>query len=160
MNRRLAWSLVAIQLALLVALVFLPPGDLWPRSALVWTIALALLLGAAVLGIVAGVTLGRQLTPNPIPRESGELVVSGVYRLVRHPIYSALMLVAVGLVLLGASLWHFLGAGALFILLGVKARVEERLLRARFDSYLDYQGTTGRFFPGIGRIPGDLSGKK
>jgi len=52
--------------------------------------------GGVLLGVIAGARLGGSLTPSPIPRESGELTTSGVYRFVRHPIYSALLLVGLG----------------------------------------------------------------
>ena len=104
--------------------------------------------------MAAGITLGRALTPSPIPREGSQLVTAGVYRLVRHPLYSGLVLLGAGLFIIGASWWHAALFVALFVLLSVKARLEERMLAARFPEYADYASRTGRIVPGVGRLRG------
>lgn len=150
----LAWGLVGAQFALLIALAVAPRGDLWVRTAVVVGIALALVGAGVVVGVAAGITLGRALTPSPIPREGSQLVTAGVYRLVRHPLYSGLVLLGAGLFIIGASWWHAASFVALFVLLGIKARLEERMLTARFPDYADYASRTGRIVPGVGRVRG------
>ena len=148
-----AWGLVALQFALLAALVFLPTGSLWLRGVFVWLVV-ALSGGVAlVLGIAAGRRLGFNLTPNPIPKPEGTLETGGVYAHVRHPIYTAVLALGIALVALGASWLHLAGFFLLVMLLQVKARAEERLLRERFPDYVEYQARAGRFIPGIGRVP-------
>lgn len=144
-----AWSLVVIQFALLAALVVVPRGSLWPEGPVVWTIAITLICCAVVVGAVGGAALGTNLTPNPIPREEGTLVESGVYGWVRHPIYSAALLLALGLTTWMASVAHLAIFLGLAMLLWVKARAEERLLRERFRHYEEYQKKTGMFFPKV-----------
>jgi protein-S-isoprenylcysteine O-methyltransferase Ste14 len=141
--------LVVVQFALLAALILVPRGELWPNGPIVWTIAIVLIFSGALLGAVSGVNLGRNLTPNPIPRENGTLVDQGVYRWLRHPMYTAVLLVALGLTTLMASVSHLVIFLALVMLLWVKARAEERLLRERFEHYVDYQRKVGMFFPKI-----------
>jgi protein-S-isoprenylcysteine O-methyltransferase Ste14 len=153
MSESRAWSLVVGQFALLAALLLVPQGDLWPRSGALWVVVGALWAISAGMGIWAGVTLGSNLTPNPIPRPEGTLETSGPYRYVRHPIYTAVLALALGLFALGASWWHLVIFCALVMLLAIKARVEERLLLERFETYRDYQAQTGRFLPGVGRKP-------
>ncbi|RZT60862.1 protein-S-isoprenylcysteine O-methyltransferase Ste14 [Microcella alkaliphila] len=150
----LAWGLVGAQFVLLIALGFAPRGDLWARTPLVVGIALALVGAGVVVGVAAGITLGRALTPSPIPREGSQLVTAGVYRLVRHPLYSGLVLLGAGLFIIGASWWHAALFVALFVLLSVKARLEERMLAARFPEYTDYASRTGRIVPGVRRLRG------
>ncbi|MFN3707353.1 methyltransferase family protein [Microcella sp.] len=147
----LAWGLVGAQFALLIPLAVAPRGDLWVRTAVVVGIAIALVGAGVVVGVAAGITLGRALTPSPIPREGSQLVTAGVYRLVRHPIYSGLVLLGAGLALIGASWWHGALLLALIALLSLKARLEERMLAARFPEYADYAARTGRIVPGVGR---------
>ena len=48
--------------------------------------------------------LGRSLSPMPRPLETAVLIQDGVYRKLRHPIYAALILIAIGWSLLMASL--------------------------------------------------------
>lgn len=152
----MAWGLVAGQFALIIALVAVPPGSLWSRGPIVWTIAAVFFVIGAFVGIAAGARLGPNLTPNPIPREGGTLETAGLYRFVRHPIYTAVLSVGVGLTVLGASVFHLVIFLSLVMLLGIKARAEERLLRERFPEYQTYEARVGRFIPGVGRKPPSL----
>jgi protein-S-isoprenylcysteine O-methyltransferase Ste14 len=87
------------------------------------------------------------------PSEQTTLVTGGPFRLVRNPIYTAMIVFAAGLALLVPN------AVSLLMLLGVIAsleahvrRVEEPvLLRAHGEPYRTYAARTGRFLPGIGR---------
>lgn len=154
MRSGLAWTLVVIQFVLIALLIAIPVGSLYPVGA-GFTIASMVFVGAGiVLGMVAGARLGGSLTPSPIPKESGELATSGVYRLVRHPIYSALLLVSLGLAIRGASVWHVVVLLALVLLLQVKARAEEAMLLEKYQGYASYAARVGRFLPGVGRIRG------
>ena len=147
-----AWSLVVFQFVFLGLLIALPQGSLYPVGGVVTGITMALVGGGVLLGVIAGARLGGSLTPSPIPRESGELTTSGVYRFVRHPIYSALLLIGLGLAIRGASLLHILLIVALLALLEVKARAEESMLRVKFEGYASYAAQVGRFIPGVGTI--------
>jgi protein-S-isoprenylcysteine O-methyltransferase Ste14 len=151
-NKAWAWGLVVGQFALIVALILVPAGSLWERNVLVWVVAGALFVVAGVVGILAGTRLGSNLTPNPIPTPEGTLVTDGLYRYVRHPIYTAVLALALGLTTLAASWAHLAIFLFLVMLLGIKARAEERLLRERFPDYRKYQARVGRFLPRIGRI--------
>lgn len=148
--------MVAGQFALIIALVVIPPGTLWTRGLVAWIVAGVFVSAGAVIGVWAGIRLGTNLTPNPIPREGGRLETGGLYRLVRHPIYTAVLSVGVGLTTLGASIWHLVIFFSLVMLLGIKARAEERLLREKYPEYREYQARVGRFLPGVGRIPPSL----
>lgn len=151
----LAWGLVAAQFVLIIGLAVAPRGELWERSSDALAIALTLVAAGVVVAVVAAVGLGRSLTPSPIPRESGELTTTGIYALVRHPLYSGLLLLGGGLAVIGASWTHVALLAALVALLSVKARVEERMLLARFSryaEYAEYAARVGRRVPGVGRL--------
>lgn len=152
MNRSLARGLVVLQFVLLITLLVLPRGQLWPSNAgvLVAVVALAAVgLGLALLGAIG---LGRSLTASPIPRDNAALVTSGVYAAVRSPIYTGLMTGGFALVLIGASAAHVLAWIALVVLLSVKTRWEERMLLATYPEYRAYGARVGRFLPGVGRL--------
>ncbi len=153
MSKTWAWGLVVGQFALIIALVFLPTGTLWPGGIFVSVVAGVMMGLAGAVGIAGGIRLGSNLTPNPIPRPAGTLETGGIYRLVRHPIYSAVLILGAGLTTLGNSWSHLLIFVLLVMLLGVKARAEELLLRQRFPDYAEYQARVGRFVPGVGRVP-------
>ncbi len=154
MRSGVAWTLVAIQFALLVLLMAIPAGELYSVGPGLTVVTMVLVGVGIVVGMIAGARLGGSLTPSPIPRASGQLATSGVYRLVRHPIYSALVLIGLGLAIRGASLWHGLVLAGLVVLLQLKARAEEAMLLKKFQGYASYAARVGRFFPGVGMIRG------
>jgi protein-S-isoprenylcysteine O-methyltransferase Ste14 len=147
-----AFVLVAAQLLLLVALVIVPHGSLWPVGAVVLVFVIVLVLVGGAVAVLGAVGLGAALTASPIPRKDAGLVTGGIYGMVRNPIYTGLLLGGLGLVLFGASIWHILTWVALLLLLAGKARWEERMLRAQHPEFDDYAARVGRFVPGIGRL--------
>ena len=149
MKPSIAWALVGAQFGLLAGLVVLPAGELWPRNGLTLGIAGALLVAGVLLVALAGLRLGPALTPTPIPKEGAELVTTGVYRFVRHPIYTGVLLAALGLVVFGSSAGHIVGWIALYVVLSVKASGEETMLAKRHRGYERYQAVTGRLIPKV-----------
>ncbi len=152
MKQSVAWILVTQQFVLITLLVVIPQGGLWPTGLVAGITAGALLLGGLVVGVVSTIKLGKALTPNPIPRLDGHLETGGIYGLIRHPIYTAVLLAMLGIVVWGSSTWHLVFFLLLVMLLNVKARAEERLLLERYENYRDYARTVGRFVPGLGKI--------
>jgi protein-S-isoprenylcysteine O-methyltransferase Ste14 len=142
-----AWALVGAQFGLIAGLIVLPAGELWSRGLLAVIFAAALIVAGVVVAALGGIRLGPALTPTPIPKEGAALVTTGVYRYVRHPIYSGVLLGTLGLVVLGASVAHILGWLALFVVLSVKASGEEAMLALRHDGYEAYRKTSGRLVP-------------
>jgi protein-S-isoprenylcysteine O-methyltransferase Ste14 len=146
-NESTGWALVGAQFGVLGALIVLPAGDLWSRQAVSISIAAILILAGLWLVAAGGFRLGRSLTPLPIPKEDGVLVTTGIYRFVRHPIYSGVLLAGLGLVAWGASLAHVVGWVSLWLILNLKAALEEKLLKERYGEYESYSLKTGRLLP-------------
>ncbi len=147
MKQSTAWALVGSQFGLLAGLIVLPAGDLWSRGAVAGAISItAVALGIAI-GVAGGLRLGATLTPLPIPKGDGELVTNGLYRFVRHPIYSGLLLATAGIVVWGASLAHLIGWVALWGVLMAKSVLEEKMLKERYPAYQEYASVTGRLVP-------------
>ncbi|MEO7322228.1 MAG: isoprenylcysteine carboxylmethyltransferase family protein [Burkholderiales bacterium] len=138
--------------ALLVSLQFILIGlILWPFGAqrfrtIFW------------IGVVASIALGiytllynrlGNFNIRPEPKASGRLITSGPYRLIRHPMYSALMLAMAAFVAaeqsaLKLGLWIALGLTLLS-----KAGFEEQLMSEKFPNYQDYRERSKRFIPYI-----------
>lgn len=144
------WYVVA-QFALL-ALVALGPATVaghgrWDAGPAAHMAGAVLLVAGALLLAVSARRLGPALTPLPLPSAQGRLVQSGPYAVVRHPIYTAVLCLAVGCAPWRRS-WLVLGyAGALLLLLDVKARREERWLRERYPDYAAYARRVRRLIP-------------
>ena len=104
------------------------------------------LLGGIIIGRAVG-QLNTNLSPFPKPKASGELIDTGLYAWVRHPIYTGIMVGSIMYAIGQGSGWKLLVAVVLTALFHYKAHYEERLLCAHFDQYPEYTGRTGRFFP-------------
>jgi protein-S-isoprenylcysteine O-methyltransferase Ste14 len=140
---------VGIQFALLLALIIYPDDATgWASQNKLFEVAgtVLVLIGFAI-EFASGRALGRSLTPSPIPRDSSELVTAGIYKYLRHPIYTGLMVFGLGATLQSGPTPHVWFLVALVILLNIKARWEERLLLARYPEYKAYMSSTPRFLP-------------
>jgi protein-S-isoprenylcysteine O-methyltransferase Ste14 len=69
----------------------------------------------------------------------------------RHPIYTGLLLTALGLSLEAGVIPHIFIWAGLVALLVYKSNWEEELLAKRYPDYADYKARTGRFFPKLGK---------
>jgi protein-S-isoprenylcysteine O-methyltransferase Ste14 len=147
-RRTVGWAFVAGQVVLLVILVLLPGRDDWPTPSWVWMVGQVLVLAGFVLMIVASLRLGRGLTATPVPAARGQLVTGGLYRYVRHPIYTGVLLVVAGLTLRSGSFVTLTVAAVTVVFFDRKARWEEAQLRERYPDYADYAAHTRRFVPG------------
>ena len=146
------WWVVA-QIPLLVAAYLIPlwTGRSEPLEQLDGIAGAGLLLvGAGVLQCAAGlVALGPALTPYPRPLARGALRTGGVYGLVRHPIYTGILFMALGWSLYRHSLP---GVGfdiLLFVFFDRKAVREERWLVERFPDYAGYRRRVRKLIPWV-----------
>lgn len=145
-------GLVSLQFGLIALLALLPYGSLWARDQFVMLTGFVAIFAGAAIALVAIAGLGRTLTASPVPKQGGELVTTGIYAWVRHPIYTGLIIAAIGLASIGASPGHLGAAVALVVLFMIKSRLEERMLLAQYRGYAPYAARVGRLVPGFGRI--------
>ena len=148
-----ARALVGAQFALLALIALLPARSDWPVPAGLMAMSVA----GAVLGLtvmVLGATaLGRGLTALPLPNAQAQLRTGGLYRWVRHPIYSGLLLTAASIAASSGSVPRAVAFALLVTLLTIKARWEEARLQRRFEGYAEYARRTPRFLPRRRRSP-------
>ena len=138
---------VIIQLLLFLVFIALPAGHAavfgWQLTAFIIVIAGVLVVAAAMI------QLGPGLTPMPVPKSSGRLITSGVYRFVRHPIYSGLLLILAGISLYSMNIPRAMVTFLLMLLFHFKSKYEEQLLIQRYPAYEEYRKKTWRFVPKI-----------
>lgn len=139
--------LVALQFALLGLLAL---GTSPAAVARGWVLALPLFAAGLVLGIWAlGYNRIGNFNIRPDVKAGAELITRGPYRRIRHPMYTALLLAALGLVAIDPRPWRVLAFLALLGVLILKARREEALLSQRFAQYPEYMKRAARFLPGL-----------
>ena len=131
-------------------------GVLEPIPALDGAAGHALGIVLTVSGIL--LTFGAQLAMGDAwrigvdPEERTRLVTEGPFRLVRNPIYSALLPTVLGLLLMVPNVLALGGFVAVAISLELQVRLVEEpyLLRAHGEAYARYTARVGRFVPGLG----------
>ncbi len=115
-------------------------------------------LVTAVLGVVltlaAQVSMGDSWRIGVDRAERTDLVTTGAFAVCRNPIFSAMVVTALGLTLLVGNALAFVGFAALMIALELQVRiVEEPYLSAVHPAdYAAYAERVGRFVPAFGRI--------
>jgi protein-S-isoprenylcysteine O-methyltransferase Ste14 len=89
------------------------------------------------------------------PAERTELVTTGVFAYVRNPIFTAMVAAQLGVALMVPTWLSVAALGALVVAvqLQVRAVEEPHLRRVHGAAYIEYASRTGRFLPGIGRLP-------
>jgi protein-S-isoprenylcysteine O-methyltransferase Ste14 len=93
--------------------------------------------------------LGTNWSPTMEIREAHQLVTTGIYRRIRHPMYAALFLLFTGqAMVLPNWLAGFCALVPFTVLYLVRVRSEERMMSEVFGAaYAEYAARTGRLFP-------------
>ena len=144
---------VVIQAILIGLILFGPRGSelliAEPLKTILLSCGISIGLISILAMLIAVINLGKNLTPLPCPKDDAQLVQSGLYRYVRHPIYFGVLLAALAWLLIFPNVYILLYAIGLFILFDLKSRREEVWLVERFPAYQDYQMRAKKLIPGI-----------
>jgi protein-S-isoprenylcysteine O-methyltransferase Ste14 len=141
--------LVFLQFGLIIILAMYPDSStVDSRTNILGTVVIAVGLVLLFAGFRG---LGKSLTANPVPNQDGVLVTTGVYGIVRHPIYLGLLIITFGLVI-SSGVWAQIVVWlALAVLLVYKMRWEEVLLTAKYKGYAEYMAKVPAIIPGLKR---------
>lgn len=142
---RMSRSLVLVIVQFACIAFFIVTGPIWAHSML----GLLIEIGGIALGLWAIITMKwEKLSVFPEPRKDGKLLKSGPYQLIRHPMYTAVLLVCGTL-----AVDRFEEAGlAVFVVLLfnqlMKLRHEERLLIKHYgEDYYAYMANSYALIP-------------
>jgi protein-S-isoprenylcysteine O-methyltransferase Ste14 len=146
-DRRARWGMLLVA----IAYSMLWQSKFWERSLDGWRIALSVLffLLAALLSWTAKRALGRQWRIDAGLNPDHELVISGPYRVIRHPIYTSMLCVLLGTGVI-VTPWWLLSLALLVFLAGTEIRVqiEDRLLSSHFGNrFREYQHSVPAYLP-------------
>lgn len=136
------YLLVIIQFAGI--LFFALTGRNYPHDIYIFILqAIAFVVGAwAIIAMKL-----HTVTILPSVKQGGQLCTSGPYRLIRHPMYTAVLLLLFALLLNDYSPIRLVVFVLVFVNLLVKMNVEEKILMAHYTDYEDYISVTKRIIP-------------
>jgi protein-S-isoprenylcysteine O-methyltransferase Ste14 len=158
-TRRLepAGSRIVRSLIFLIAIVLLSTNwirlpwlyrELWRQGIWPFWIGAAITAGGLIFAVWARVHLGRNWSRSVTVKEEHELITTGPYALVRHPIYTGILVGFLGTAIALSQVRGFLAFILIFIALWGKLRREEAWMRSQFgETYAAYARHTAALVP-------------
>lgn len=107
-----------------------------------------MVIGIAIIAI-SMLQLNKNLSPFPSPKKNSELITSGLFSKIRHPIYFGILLLGFSVAIYQNSGFKILISFFMLILFYFKTGFEEKQLSLKFPEYRNYKMNTGRFIPKI-----------
>ena len=146
-DRRARWGVLLVA----VSYSMLWQNSFWARPLPAWRFVLSIccLLSAIVLSWTGARSLGRQWRVDAGLNQDHELIVSGPYRVVRHPIYTSMLCLLFGTGFMVTPLWLLLPAVIVFVVgTEIRIRIEDQLLSSRFaERFRQYERSVPAYIP-------------
>ena len=140
-NRTVHLLLVVLQISFVAAIIF--SGPFFPSSFVLITVSFA----ALIFALWAMTEMKFRFSIFPVLAEGAELVRTGPFAIVRHPMYTSLLAWTLSLVLGEPKDYRFAIWILLFAVLMIKSEAEEKILSARFSEYGEYKKSVKRMIP-------------
>ena len=102
-------------------------------------IGLIIIVIASIIMLLAIKDLGNNLSPFPRPIANGNLITSGIYRFIRHPMYYSLILISLGVFIINLSFYYLFLTLTLTLIIKFKINSEEQYLNKKYRNYLFYK---------------------
>ena len=119
-----------------------------PQSEAIFVVAAILCLCGLGMCLWARAVLGRNWSGTVTLKQDHELIIRGPYQLVRHPIYTGLLVLMIGTVLERGTLAGIIGLVLSFVSFWIKSNYEEELMHKQFpDQYAAYRTRVKRLIP-------------
>jgi protein-S-isoprenylcysteine O-methyltransferase Ste14 len=151
-SSRLSYSVLSVAAALAMFSGDVPrewlrvrifPADLW-----IEVFGIVLTVAGISFAIWARIYLGGNWSSSVTVKVGHQLVRSGPYRWVRHPIYSGMILGMLGTAIVRGQVRGLVAVALLYVGFTIKSRIEERAMMSTFGAeYDEYSRTTGAIVP-------------
>ena len=120
-------------------LELLPNKQIIQINNISYFLGILIIIIASIFILIAIKDLGRNLSPFPKPKANSNLVTTGIYRFMRHPMYYSLILISFGVFLTKLSIYHLCLTITLALLIKFKIILEEQYLKNKFKNYFLYK---------------------
>jgi len=118
---------------------FLPQKQIIQASPFSYFLGILIIILSFIIMLVSIKDLGRNLSPFPRPTNNSNLVTSGIYRFMRHPMYYSLIFISTGVFIIKLSIYYLFLTISLSLIIIFKIALEEKYLINKFKNYLLYK---------------------
>jgi len=145
------WLYVIAQVIVIGAILYFSNRDrIAAKQESISNIAgIVMILAGLVMAAFSFINFGQFVTPNPVPMDNYKLKTTGMFKYIRHPIYSSVLLSLLGFVIFSQSISGLIFWCIGFIFIGYKTRFEEEQLILKFPEYIAYKSKTKKLIPFI-----------
>ena len=118
---------------------FLPQKQIIQASPFSYFLGILIILVAFIVMLVSIKDLGKNLSPFPRPINNSNLVTTGIYRFISHPMYYSLIFISIGFFIIKLSIYYLFLTISLALIIKFKIALEEKYLMNKFKNYLLYK---------------------
>ena len=118
---------------------FLSQKQIIQASTFSYLLGILIIIIAFIIMLVSIKDLGRNLSPFPRPLKNSNLVNTGIYRFVRHPMYYSLIFISIGVFIIKLSIYYLFLTISLALIIKFKIDLEEKYLMNKFKNYKLYK---------------------
>ena len=83
--------------------------------------------------------LGNSISPMPRPKKNSKLITSGIYTILRHPMYYSLIMISLGIFMKSLTIYNLILTILLMFIISNKIKIEEEYLTKKFVKYNSYK---------------------
>ena len=118
---------------------FIPQKQIIQASPFSYLIGILIIIISLIIMLIAIKDLGRNLSPFPRPIKNSNLVTTGIYRFILHPMYYSLIFISFGVFIIKLSIYYLILSISLGLIIKFKIALEEQYLENKFKNYLLYK---------------------
>ena len=118
---------------------FIPQKEIIQVSPLSYFVGFLIIIISFIILLVAIKDLGKNLSPFPRPINNSNLVTTGIYGFIRHPMYYSLIFISFGVFITKLSIYYLFLTISLGLIIKFKIALEERYLNNKFKNYFIYK---------------------